>query len=91
MLVEWMDAHPEVGISSCQLVDALGQPLTLPGELPRLGDEILWLLRLDLLRKKSSGNRELAAERVKGAFMLVRKELVEKLGFAFDPRYFLLL
>ena len=27
---------------------------------------------------------------VKGAFMLVRREMVEKLGFAFDPRYFLL-
>lgn len=93
VLVEWMDSHPEVGISSCQLIDVLGQPLTLPRELPRLGHEILWLLRLDFLCKKPRvkiTDEEQAAEKVKGAFMLVRRELVEKLGFAFDPRYFLL-
>lgn len=92
-LVDWMDRHPETGISSCLLVDCVGRPLTtsFPRQLPRLFREALWLLRLDFLCSKS-WKREISAEpeMVKGAFMLVRRELVEKLGFAFDPRYFLL-
>lgn len=86
-LVEWMDAHPEAGISSCLLVDVMGRPLSTsrPRELPRVWNEMLWLLRLGFLcRVKES------QEMVKGAFMLVRRELVDRLGFAFDPRYFLL-
>jgi GT2 family glycosyltransferase len=89
-LVEWMDHHPEVGLSSCMLVDPLGIPLEGGGkrDLPRLSSEILWLMRLNLPRRKTKDVEEV--EMVKGAFMLVRKEIVEKLGFAFDPRYFLL-
>jgi GT2 family glycosyltransferase len=94
-LVEWMDRHLEVGIASCQLVDVLGRPLIMsyPRKLPVLGREILWLLRLDFLNSKSKveiGSREQEVEMVKGAFMLVRRKLIQKLGFAFDPRYFLL-
>ncbi len=91
VLVEWMDAHPQVGISGCQLVDVLGQSL-MPRELPRWHRELLWLLRLDFLcRKKTCTEQGVQfVPMVKGAFMLVRRELIEKLGFAFDPRYFLL-
>ncbi len=85
-LISWMDVHKEVGIGSCVLVDALGMPLAKNSArpLPRLFGEILWLLRFDKERADAS------PEMVKGAFMLVRSELVNKLGFAFDPRYFLL-
>jgi GT2 family glycosyltransferase len=94
-LVDWMDSHPKVGITSCMLVDALGRALTMsyPKRLPRLSREILWLLRLNRREKKNQLKLEgepQAVEMVKGAFMLVRRELIEKLGFAFDPRYFLL-
>ncbi len=94
-LVEWMDAHPEAGISSCLLVDAIGRPLQAgyPRRLPSLFREILWILRLNFLcslPQKEEWTRLREAEMVKGAFMLVRRELVDKLGFAFDPRYFLL-
>jgi GT2 family glycosyltransferase len=94
-LVEWMDAHPAVGISSCMLIDAMGEPLSasLPRKFPVVWRELLWLLRLDFLTSKAQkkGLEEpKEVEMVKGAFMLVRRELIEKLGFAFDPRYFLL-
>lgn len=94
-LIEWMDKHEETAISSCMLVDVLGRPLimSVPKALPNLGREILWLLRLDFLCRKSPIKIIEAiqnVEGVKGAFMLVRKELIEILGFAFDPRYFLL-
>ncbi len=90
-LVDWMDAHEEVGICSCWLVDALGRPLLprSPRELPTLGQQILWFLRLDFLALKP-WERKGEIEMVWGAFMLVRREFIEKLGFAFDPRYFLL-
>lgn len=94
-LVDWMDKHPDVGISSCLLVDAIGSPLVASGprRLPSLLREALWLLRLDFLcgnSRSSAGTERKEAEMVKGAFMLVRRELVQQLGFAFDPRYFLL-
>jgi GT2 family glycosyltransferase len=93
-LVGWMDAHPEVGISSCLLVDAMGRPQEMgyPRPLPSVMDAILWILRLDFLRNslREEWSAAEGVENVKGAFMLVRREVVEKLGFAFDPRYFLL-
>jgi GT2 family glycosyltransferase len=94
-LVKWMDEHPETGISSCMLVDAIGrqQVAGLPRPLPKLFFQILWILRMNFLcsqPKKQEWTRLREAETIKGAFMLVRRELVEKLGFAFDPRYFLL-
>lgn len=89
LLVEWMDRHQKVGISSCQLVDVLGRPNSAV-TLPKLYRELLWLLRLDFLCRKKENPEEMQVSMVKGAFMLVRKELIDKLGFAFDPRYFLL-
>jgi GT2 family glycosyltransferase len=149
-LVEWMDGHPEVGISSCLLVDGMGRPQEAgyPRPLPSLKNALLWILRLDRLytgtdskmgrcqgdalnlRQAKPARKQInlkslsmqaglkcrgcstpvepifesravytglgegalvrEVESVRGAFMLVRRELVEKLGFAFDPRYFLL-
>jgi GT2 family glycosyltransferase len=94
-LVDWMDAHPEAGIASCMLVDILDRPLvaSYPKPLPRISREILWLLRLNGWKsdqKVQNQNQAYRVEMVKGAFMLVRRELVEQLGYAFDPRYFLL-
>jgi len=88
-LVAWMDEQGDVGISSCLLVDAEGSALAVGSAraLPTFFKEVLWLLRLDFLYGKS---RKGEVEMVKGAFMLVRRELIERLGFAFDPRYFLL-
>lgn len=81
-MVEWMDAHPEVGIGSCTLVDAQGNVLEKGRDLPKVWTQVLWLLGVNV---EDKGN-----EMAKGAFMMVRRELVDKLGFAFDPRYFLL-
>jgi GT2 family glycosyltransferase len=92
LLVQRMDGNQEIGITSCLLVDILERPLvtSYPRPLPNLLREVLWLLRLNFFCKKPWENQEAGVEMVKGAFMLVRRELIEKLGFAFDPRYFLL-
>ncbi len=92
-MVERMDGDRGIGIASCLLVDVLDRPLvtSYPRRLPHLLREILWLLRLDFFCKKPwEQTRTVQPEMVKGAFMLVRREFIEKLGFAFDPRYFLL-
>ena len=87
VLVEWMDKHPNVGICSCALVDAKGEKMRNPWPFPRWGREVMSLLRLNQLL----GEFQLKeVEVVKGAFLMMRREIVEELGFAFDPRYFLL-
>jgi GT2 family glycosyltransferase len=95
VLVEWMDAHPKAGICSCLLVDGMGRPLEMgfPRPLPRFWKEVMWLLRLDGLwkeKKKRDWKEVCEVEMVKGAFLLARKELLMRLGFGFDPRYFLM-
>lgn len=93
-LIEWMDQHPKAGIASCLLVNPLKEPLpsSRPRRLPRLKREMLWLLCLegwgDKREMEAEGVREV--EMVNGAFMLVRREIAQQLGYAFDPRYFLL-
>jgi len=86
-IVGWMDKNEDVGICSCMLVDGSGVALRKNSarRLPSLFGEILWLLCLRIGEGKG-----LEPEMLKGAFMMVRRELVNKLGFAFDPRYFLL-
>lgn len=95
-MVQWMDAHQEVGIASCLLVDVFGRPLKVgrPRRLPVVWREVLWLLRCHkLLREEINmeiGKEWREVEMVKGAFMLVRRSLVEELNRAFDLRYFLM-
>jgi len=36
----------------------------------------------------SLGDKEQEVDSVRGSFMLVRRELIQKLGWGFDPRYF---
>ena len=94
-LVEWLDAHPEAGIVSCRPVDAKGRLLRhrCPCDFPTWQRNVLWLvwpfMRLARREWDSEARGEVEVDAVLGAFMLVRREMLERLGFAFDPRYFL--
>lgn len=94
-LVEWMDGQDEkVAITTCKLVDPLGQLLIhrAPCRLPQFRRNILWLLSpiFCISREKWDHCEEpKEVEAVLGAFMLTRRAFLERLGFAFDPRYFL--
>lgn len=94
-LVEWMDGQDEkVAIVSCKLVDPLGQLLIhrTPCPLPEFRRNILWLLSpiFCISREKWEHCEEpKEVEAVLGAFMLTRRAFLERLGFAFDPHYFL--
>jgi len=39
--------------------------------------------------KDFDGDKEQEVDSVRGSFMLMRRDVVEKLGFAFDPRYYI--
>ena len=101
-LVEYLDAHPEAGIVSAKLVNPDGS-LNLSAttrRFPRVKDIVFTFLKIPhlfpkildkyLYRDKNFNSQEIQeVDSVRGSFMMVRKEIVEKLGWAFDPRYFL--
>jgi len=93
--VEWMDGHPDVGIGGCKLVDPYGEFLVYRAPLyfPRWGRNLLWLISPIFCRGHCEWDPQCRQEKqvdaILGAFMLTRRSFLEKLGFAFDPRYFL--
>lgn len=100
-IVAWMNERPEVGIAGCKLLDREGEANE---ELhPRRFPPFLCNLAYFFTVKRSSfakrlfhyfgfdTEKEQEVDSVRGAFMLVRREVVEKLGRAFDSRYFLLI
>lgn len=99
-MVEWMRAHSDVGLASCRLVDENGilnadaQPRRFPGIL----DQLAIILKLPHLFpsilnrymfKDFDADKEQEVDSVRGSFMIMRREVFEKLGWAFDPRYFI--
>ncbi len=100
-LVPWMDAHPEVGLAGCQLLDADGyaHAALTPRRIPTFWQLVCFFLHLEALfpalrlRWQYAGfdpEVEREVDSVRGAFMLVRREVIERLGRGFDPGYFLL-
>lgn len=106
-LIYWMDRNPRVGLASCQLLSYAGtcgspaphhalRPIHFLTPFPCL----FYFLGLqnfrNVLRRHYSysqfdDQQEQEVDHIRGAFLLTRKEITEKLGFAFDPRYYLLI
>lgn len=100
MFVGWMDKNKRVGIASPRLLNKQGNFNwnTAPRRFPRVWEQIAIILKLphifpgllDAYRMKGfDSSREQEVDSVQGSCMLVRRELIEKLGRAFDPRYFI--
>ncbi len=100
IMAGWMRRHREVGIASPKLVNERGEfeEQGKPRRFPELWDQILVLLKIPHLfprvldkyfYKDFNPNKEQEVDSVRGAFLLMRRELYQKLGFAFDPRYFI--
>lgn len=96
--VEWMRAHPRVGISGCNLVDSKNNfnGLSAPRRFPTIFDQILILLKIPhifpsvlnkYLYNNFDPNKEQVVDSVRGGCMLARRDNLDKLGWAFDPRY----
>jgi len=99
-MVSWMEKHPDVGLSSVKLIDEKGD-LNVdaqPRRFPRLWEQLALILKLPHLfphlldgymMKGFDANQEQEVDSVRGSFLMMRRELVEKLGWAWDPRYYI--
>ncbi|NCO04841.1 MAG: glycosyltransferase family 2 protein [Candidatus Magasanikbacteria bacterium] len=99
-IVDWMKQHKDVGIVSPKLVDEKGNlnEDAKPRRFPKVWEQVALVLKLphlfpsimdSYLMKDFDADKEQEVDSVRGSFMLMRKELVDKLGWAFDPRYFI--
>ncbi len=100
VLYDYMLAHPKVGIVGPKLVDQFGKlnKDALPRRFPKLFDQICILLKINKLFPSCLNkylyadldiNKKQTVDSVRGSFMFVRRELLDKLGWGFDPRYFI--
>lgn len=95
-LVDWMDAHPELGAASPELVDQAENPACAGRRFPSLFRTVLEMSRLHLLLPRErraelflgsywrSDEDHLDVDFVLGAAMIVRREAVEAAGLLSD-------
>lgn len=99
-MLAWMQARPDIGVASCKLVDEHGKlnEDAKPRRFPTVWDQMAIILKLPhlfpsilnkYLFKDFDANVEQEVDSVRGSFMIMRREVYEKLGWAFDPRYFI--
>src|SRR6185295_15355436 len=95
-LLEFMEAHPKVGIAGTRLEDPDGAPQTSAFRFPTVWSELEYGLQLGVVTKLLSRwvsappprNEAHETDWVAGAAMLIRREVIEHLGL-FDPDYFM--
>ncbi len=100
IMVDWMKKHPDVGLASCKLVDEHGNINfdAQPRRFPTVWDQLAIIFKLPhvfpniinrYLFKDFNSNTEQEVDSVRGSFMIMPRRVYEKLGWAFDPRYFI--
>lgn len=100
ILVQYMREHTDVGILSCRLVDEHGNlhEDATPRRFPTLFDQMVLVLKISkffpellnrYLYRDFDPHIEQEVDSVRGSFMLTRRNIVDRLGWAFDPRYFI--
>ncbi len=101
-LISWMDINNDVGIVGCKLINASykNAPQLYPLKFPTLKPYLPAFLKLKpffcivhelFFYQNFNDNLEQEVDCLRGAFMLMPRTFIEKLGFGFDPAYFLLL
>ena len=99
-MLQWMEAHREIGIAGCRLLDSEGNfnHEAAPRRFPRLHEQFILLLKLQKIFPKPLDRyfykdldfmQEQQVDSVRGSFMLMRRGFVETVGWPFDPRYFI--
>ncbi len=99
-MIDWMRGHSDVGLASCKLVDENGKINgdAKPRRFPKILDQAAIILKLPhffpgilnrYLYKDFDAGKEQEVDSVRGSFMMMRREVYEKFGWAFDPRYFI--
>jgi len=99
-VIDLMEKRLDIGLLSCKLIkqDGAFNEEAKPRRFPKLIDQLSLLLKVPHLFPKvldkylmKDFNPEIKqeVETVRGAFMLLRKKTLDKLGWGFDPRYFI--
>lgn len=99
-LLAWARGHPRAGIVGCRLVDERGafRRDTAPKRFPRVVDRVAILLKLHrpfpsildrYLWRGFDDARDQQVDSVQGSCLLLRRDVYERLGRIFDPRYFI--
>lgn len=100
IILNWMKRHPDVGIVSPKLVDEHGNlnEDATPRRFPRLWEQVALLLKIPhvfpgimngYMMKGFDADKEQEVDSVRGSFMLMRREMADMLGWAWDPRYYI--
>lgn len=98
-LVDWLWYNRDVGIVSPKLLTETGvfNEQAAPRRFPSVWSQLAIIFKLPhvfpglidhYLMRDLDADKEQDVDSVRGAFMLVRHDLLAKLGFSFDPRYF---
>lgn len=98
-MVDWMEGHQDVAVSSCQLVDFEHKILPTGGYFPTLPRLFFWALFMDDLPgisqvvksyhpKRRKYDKEFYPDWVTGSFFFVRKTAMDKVGM-FDENIFM--
>ncbi|PIY93062.1 MAG: hypothetical protein COY69_03635 [Candidatus Magasanikbacteria bacterium CG_4_10_14_0_8_um_filter_32_14] len=99
-IVNWLENRKDVGIVSPKLVAENGKlnEDAKPHRLPKVWEQVALILKLPhlfpnildkYLMKDFDPDKEQEVDSVRGSFLLMRRNVVEKLGWAFDPRYYI--
>ncbi len=99
-MVNYMDQNPDVGVAGCKLLNEKGEVnmATTPRRFPKLWEQLAIVFKLHhlfpsilnrYLFRDFDPTKEQEVDSVQGSFMVVRRKLIDKLGHAFDPRYFI--
>lgn len=99
-LMAWMKKRPEVGLASCKLVDASGKFNfeARPRRFPKVWEMLAMIFKIphlipqildNYLMKDFNPEVEQEVPSVRGSFMLLRRAVYQKLGWAFDPCYYI--
>lgn len=99
-MVNYMSQNPDVGIAGCALVDEDGKVNfdATPRRFPTIWNQLAIVFKIHhlfphiidkYLFRDFDPSREQEVDSVRGSFMIARRELIDKLGWGFDPRYFI--
>ncbi len=96
-IVSWMDNNPQIGISTCKLKNKDGSDQVSGGYFPTLPRVFMWMTIQDLplidklfkqFHPHKNMNKRYELDWVTGAFLLIRKDILEKVN-GFDEDYFM--
>lgn len=100
-LITWMETHTDAGIAGCKLLDSSFnchealRPSKFPSLLPYLPAFLkcrpfFCTVHPRFFYTRFRDDLQQEVDVVRGSFLLMKREVLEKLGFAFNPRYFIL-